>query len=99
MMGMLESPFVFAIQATIYCPLLEYVLLLCGDCSMVISTMLDVVIMIMIIMTEEEDNERPMQYVPKRKRPLRHIGINSISKGIKLLCQYIEHHINNMKIS
>ena len=78
---------------------LEYILLLCGDCGMVTSTMLNVIIMIMIIMTKGEDNEHPMPYMPKRKRPLRHIGINIISKGIKLLCQYVKHHINNMTIS
>ena len=61
--------------------------------------MLNVVLIAMIIMTDETDTEHIMPYVPKRKRQPRFIGINILYKGMLSSSQYFEHHINNMKVT
>ena len=61
--------------------------------------MLNIVMITMIIMTDETDHEHPMPYVPKRKRPPRFIRTDIIYKGMSSSWQYIKHHINNMKVS
>ena len=75
----------------------EDILLLCGDCGMVISPMLNVAIIIIILTINRKDSEHAMPSVPKRRRPPRFISINVIYRIMTSACQYVECHIQTMK--
>ena len=95
MMGMPELPSPCVTLAPIMVHLLEHILLLCGDCGMVISAMLNVTIIIIILTINRKDSEDAMPYVPKSRRPPRFISINVIYRIMTSACQYVEHHIQN----
>ena len=65
---------------------------------MVISVMLNITIIIITLTINRKDSQHNMPYVPKRKRPPRSISINMIYRIMTLACQYVEHHIQTMKI-
>ena len=77
--------------------LLEHILLLRGNCGMVISVMLNIAFIKLVLTIDRKDSEHAMPCVPKRKRPLRFVSINVIYSKMTSAFQYVEHHIQTMK--